>query len=91
MKVDLALTQKLATLARLRLTEAEVAEFTGQLEKIIDYVGQLQDVELKGVEPLFYPSLTGPDAAPGIVLRPDQEREITNKAGTDSYRVPQVV
>ncbi len=41
----------IAKLARLDLEEAEVAQFAGQLTSILEYVGQLQAVDTKGVEP----------------------------------------
>lgn len=89
MKVDAELTRKLAQLARLRLTEAEIAEFTAQLGKIIDYVGQLQVLKVEGVEPLLYPSMVGTED--GMRLRPDEARTIPADAVAEPYRVPQVV
>jgi aspartyl-tRNA(Asn)/glutamyl-tRNA(Gln) amidotransferase subunit C len=44
-----------AHLARLELTPDEVAEFTGQLNQIVEYVNQLQAVNTDGVEPLSHP------------------------------------
>lgn len=40
-----------AKLARLRLSEAEVEKFTGQLSVILDYVAILNEVDTEGVEP----------------------------------------
>jgi aspartyl-tRNA(Asn)/glutamyl-tRNA(Gln) amidotransferase subunit C len=45
---------KVAMLARLRLEPGELAEFTGQLNAIVDYVTQLQALNTKGVEPLAH-------------------------------------
>lgn len=42
---------KLARLARLELTEAEIAEFSGELSAILQYVEQLQAVDVEGLEP----------------------------------------
>lgn len=42
---------KLAKLARLRLTEAEVEEFSGELSAILAYVEQLQSVDVDGLGP----------------------------------------
>ena len=44
-----------AHLARLELTEAELATMTRQLSAILDYVNQLQQVDTTGVEPLAHP------------------------------------
>ena len=43
-----------AHLARLELTEAELATMTRQLTSIVDYVNQLQAVNTEGVEPLAH-------------------------------------
>ena len=42
---------KLARLARLELTEEEVAEYQSELSQILDYVEQLQRVDVKGLKP----------------------------------------
>ena len=44
-----------AQLARLEISPAELAEFTEQLGRIVDYVDQLQQVSTDGVEPLAHP------------------------------------
>jgi len=42
---------KLAQLARLQLTDDEVAEFQKELGEILQYVEQLNDVDVSGLEP----------------------------------------
>src|SRR4051812_24689971 len=42
---------KLAQLARLDLSEAEVEEFSQELSEILQYVEQLSDVDVKGLKP----------------------------------------
>jgi aspartyl-tRNA(Asn)/glutamyl-tRNA(Gln) amidotransferase subunit C len=44
-----------AHLARLELSDAELAAMTRQLGAILDYVQQLQQVNTDGVEPLAHP------------------------------------
>jgi len=43
--------QHIAELARLHLSEEEITKFGGQLDSILQYVGQLNEVDTKGVEP----------------------------------------
>ena len=43
-----------ANLARLELSDAELAVMTNQLGRILDYVGQLQSLDTEGVEPLAH-------------------------------------
>jgi aspartyl-tRNA(Asn)/glutamyl-tRNA(Gln) amidotransferase subunit C len=42
---------KLAQLARLSLTDEEVEEFRNELSAILEYVQQLQDVDVSGLKP----------------------------------------
>lgn len=42
---------KLARLARIDLTDDEVAEFTGELSEILKYVEQLDEVDVTGLKP----------------------------------------
>ena len=43
--------RKVAHLARLDLAEATIATYTSQLERILDYVAHLEQVDTEGVEP----------------------------------------
>ena len=47
--------RKVARLARLKLTDDEVAAFTRQLADVVRYVDQLSEVNTAGVEPLAHP------------------------------------
>jgi len=42
---------KLASLAKLELSDDEVESFTGEIKEILAYVEQLQSVDVKGLEP----------------------------------------
>jgi aspartyl-tRNA(Asn)/glutamyl-tRNA(Gln) amidotransferase subunit C len=43
-----------AHLARLEISEAEVAMFTEQLSKVVDYIEQLKEVDTEGIEPMAH-------------------------------------
>lgn len=45
---------KVAILARLRLGPGELEMFTGQLNGIVDFVAQLQELDTQNVEPLAH-------------------------------------
>lgn len=57
-----------ARLARLRLEDAEVDRFAAELERIVDYVAELQALDTEGVPPTAQVSV---ESAP---LRPDETR-----------------
>jgi aspartyl-tRNA(Asn)/glutamyl-tRNA(Gln) amidotransferase subunit C len=46
--------EKVALLARLRLSEPELETMTGQLAQIIGYVDQLAEVDTEGIEPMAH-------------------------------------
>ena len=46
--------EKVALLARLRLSEPELDTMTGQLAQIVGYVDQLAEVDTEGVEPMAH-------------------------------------
>jgi aspartyl-tRNA(Asn)/glutamyl-tRNA(Gln) amidotransferase subunit C len=45
---------KVALLARLRLSPSELETFTGQLNSIVEFVAQLQELDTSKVEPLAH-------------------------------------
>ena len=53
-KIDKAQVKKVAMLARLELTEAEVEEFTGQLSAILDYMEKMNELDTTKVQPLAH-------------------------------------
>ena len=47
--------EKVAQLARLRLSEQELETLTSQLGQVLGYVEQLNELDNEGVEPLAHP------------------------------------
>jgi aspartyl-tRNA(Asn)/glutamyl-tRNA(Gln) amidotransferase subunit C len=67
--------EKVALLARLDLTDAELATMTGQLAQIVGYVDQLSEVDTEGVEPMAHAvEVTNVFAAD--VVEPSLPREV---------------
>jgi len=80
---------RVAELAHLELTPAEVELYRGQLDEILTYVGKLQELDLTGVEPMAQvlprnigaesPSRsgsTGADPSSGVVASPELRDDI---------------
>ena len=65
-KIDVAYV---ARLARLHLTDAECAEFQGQLEQVVEYVRKIGDLALDGIEPTSHAHLVQ------NVMRRDETRD----------------
>ncbi|HSI38937.1 MAG TPA: Asp-tRNA(Asn)/Glu-tRNA(Gln) amidotransferase subunit GatC [Xanthobacteraceae bacterium] len=52
MSVDQATVRRVAHLARIAVTEEEVAHLQGELNAILAFVEQLNEVDVAGVEPM---------------------------------------
>jgi aspartyl-tRNA(Asn)/glutamyl-tRNA(Gln) amidotransferase subunit C len=83
-----------AHLARLEFSPEEIALFTDQLSKIVDYVNQLQQVNTEGVEPLAHAlpihNVFRPDE-PGESLSVDEALANAPNRKKDFYSVPAVL
>jgi aspartyl-tRNA(Asn)/glutamyl-tRNA(Gln) amidotransferase subunit C len=53
--MELAEVQKVARLARLALSDAELQQSRERLTAVLDYVQLLNEVDTSGVEPLLHP------------------------------------
>ena len=52
MSVDAATVKRIAHLARIAVTEEDVPHLQGELNAILDFVAQLDEVDVDGVEPM---------------------------------------
>lgn len=93
-RITAAEVERIARLARLELSPDEKARMRGQLELILEYVGQLQAVDTTGVPP------TSHVLPLANVLREDEVREpyppeamLANapEAAGDLFRVPKIL
>lgn len=75
---------KLARLARLQLSEDEIEEFSQELTAILQYVEQLQSVDVDGLEP------TNQVTGLTNVTRPDEVRDYGYKVEKLLENVPAV-
>ncbi len=86
--------RKVAELARLDLPEEKIATYTTQLERILDYVAQLQGIDTEGVPPttraVEVVNVTRED---GVVPTPVREEllDLAPQREDDFYRVPRIL
>ena len=52
MSVDLATVKRVARLARIAVTDEEAVKMEGELNTILGFVDQLNEVDVSGVEPM---------------------------------------
>ncbi|NJM99234.1 MAG: Asp-tRNA(Asn)/Glu-tRNA(Gln) amidotransferase subunit GatC [Phormidesmis sp. RL_2_1] len=92
--IDIEQVRKVANLARLALSEAEEKQFTGQLNGILEYVQQLDELDTTDVPPttraIEVSNITRPDqletfAEREAILESAPERE------ADFFKVPKIM
>jgi aspartyl-tRNA(Asn)/glutamyl-tRNA(Gln) amidotransferase subunit C len=94
--VNSDLTRKIAHLSRLALTDGEIERYTAELSKILEFVAQLSEVPVDGVEPVIHgipldPSFRNDEAVP---LSAEETKRIvacSESALYDQFKVPQVI
>jgi aspartyl-tRNA(Asn)/glutamyl-tRNA(Gln) amidotransferase subunit C len=52
MSVDAATVKRIGRLARIRVEESEVEKYQGEINAILGFVEQLDEVKVEGVEPM---------------------------------------
>ena len=86
--------RKVAQLARLDLPDDTIATYTGQLERILDYVDQLQAVDTEGVLPttraVEVVNATREDTVVDTDVRQDLLDQAPQREGA-FFRVPKIL
>jgi aspartyl-tRNA(Asn)/glutamyl-tRNA(Gln) amidotransferase subunit C len=86
--------RKVAHLARLQLPEDKVTAYTGQLERILDYVAQLEAVDTEGVPPttraVEVVNVTRSDQVNPTPVR-DALLDLAPQREGDFFRVPRIL
>ena len=86
--------RKVAKLARLDLPEAKIATYTGQLERILDYVAHLEEVDTTDVPPttraVEVVNVTRADAVEPTPVREELLDQAPQREG-DFFRVPRIL
>ena len=89
---------KIAELAKLSFNEAELEAFIAQFQRILDYIEQLKELDVEGIEPTSHVSLSADfdrhmfredEARPSLPV----EESLANAPdpGMGHFRVPKVI
>jgi len=94
--VNPEVTRKIAHLARLKLNEAETERYTAEIAKILDFVTQLSEVNVEGVEPTIHGFPLDPrfrDDEPVRLTEEETKRIVacSEQSLYEQYKVPQVI
>ena len=86
--------EKVAVLARIQVTEEQIACLETDLGNILNLVNQLQSADTKSVEPLAHPLDAVQRLRPDVVSEPNQRDEFQALAPATEdglYLVPRVI
>lgn len=94
MNIDQATVEKIAHLARLELTTDEKTDMIKDMNKILDFMAKLNEVDTSAVEPLVYMS-----NAVNVLRRDEVRQDITHEealknapdADKDFFHVAKVI
>jgi aspartyl-tRNA(Asn)/glutamyl-tRNA(Gln) amidotransferase subunit C len=93
-KITIEEVEKVAVLARLRLTADETAELTRHLDDILEYMDQLNRLDTSNVEPFLHALETdGALRDDAVINRPDPESLLANAPDRDGtfFKVPKIL
>ena len=94
MSVDIATVKRVAHLARIAVSEEDAERMTGELNAILGFVEQLNEVDVSGVEPMTSVTPMGMKKRQDAVTDGDKAADIVaNAPATDEnfFLVPKVV
>jgi aspartyl-tRNA(Asn)/glutamyl-tRNA(Gln) amidotransferase subunit C len=94
MSVDQKTVRRIAHLARIKVAEADVPRLEGELNSILHWIEQLNEVDVAGVEPLTSVVATKMKKRPDIVTDGNCPQDVTTNAPAaedEFFTVPKVV
>lgn len=94
MSISLETVQKIAYLARLAFTPAELPRYHQDMQQIFSLIDQLQAVDTKSISPMAHPQAEEQRTVPDVVTEYDQHQKfqaIAPMTQLDYYLVPQVI
>jgi aspartyl-tRNA(Asn)/glutamyl-tRNA(Gln) amidotransferase subunit C len=94
MKIGAEEVERVAVLARLRLTAAEKSQLTRQLDNILEYMEKLNQLDTMGVEPFTHPLATANALREDAVTnQSDPEALLANAPDRDGtfFKVPKII
>lgn len=86
--------QRVATLARLRLTPEEASRLTDQLDKILQYMAKLTQLDTSQVEPIAHVvDIVNAFREDRVTSEPDANALLANAPKRDDnfFRVPKII
>lgn len=86
--------KKIAHLARIALDEDQIPEYSREMSSIVDFVGQMSELDIDGIEPLANPLDQTQRLRADVVTETnqrDQLQAIAPSVEDGLFRVPRVI
>jgi aspartyl-tRNA(Asn)/glutamyl-tRNA(Gln) amidotransferase subunit C len=86
--------QRIATLARIELSDAELPQLLNELNAVFALIGKLQAVDTAGIEPMAHAQSTELRLRPDVVTEPnrrDDYQRVAPAVEAGLYLVPRVI
>jgi aspartyl-tRNA(Asn)/glutamyl-tRNA(Gln) amidotransferase subunit C len=94
MKITAGEVERVALLARLRLTNEEISQLTRQLDDILEYMDKLNELDTARVEPFTHaPDTANALRADAVTNQPNPEALLANAPDRDGtfFKVPKIL
>lgn len=94
MTIDNETVDKIAHLARLEIKDSEKAEMAADMNKVLDFMAKLNEVDTSGVEPLVYMTDITNSIRPDVANQKITHEEALENApekDADYFRVAKVI
>jgi aspartyl-tRNA(Asn)/glutamyl-tRNA(Gln) amidotransferase subunit C len=94
MPVSTEEVKHIAALARLEFDDEDLKQVAGEMDRILDYMGQLNELDISGVEPMSHVhEQAGTMREDKVVVRVGRDEALSNAPDHDGeyFRVPKVI
>ena len=94
MTIDNETVDKIAHLARLEIKDSEKAEMAADMNKVLDFMAKLNEVDTTGIEPLVYMTEITNSIREDVVVQEISHEEALQNApekNADYFRVAKVI
>jgi aspartyl-tRNA(Asn)/glutamyl-tRNA(Gln) amidotransferase subunit C len=82
-------------LARINMSEEELEKFTSQVDKILEYINKLNELDTRNVEPLTHivnlKNVMREDKVTGESLKTEEALSLAPEKEKDFFKVPKVI
>jgi len=94
MKIAAEEVERIAILARLRLTDDEISQLTRQLDDILEYMDKLNRLDTAQIEPFTHPlETTNALREDAVTSQPNSDALLANAPDRDGtfFKVPKII